>query len=139
MLAFGHWRKWWDDHQFQSLVVERDGYEKEVGYSFRLDWIGVGKEGLVLNDWKTGRGIYPEAHLQVAAEIVALRRLGIPIATGYIVRLPKIDDDPVWRESEVGHMAAGRVYTIEELFEVFCHVKYMFDWLNHTNKPKGVK
>lgn len=134
-LAFTHWQEWWRAHSFQSLAVERDGHHPEVGYSFRLDWVGMDSDGLVLNDWKTGRGIYPDAHLQVAAEIMALRRVGIPIRTGYIVRLPKVEGDPVWREAEVGHMAAGRKYTIEELFDVFCNVKQLWDWLHHTKKP----
>lgn len=134
--SVAHWVNWREQHHLTSLASETDVCHRELHYTGGVDWIAIDDRGLlVVTDWKTGKSIYPEHHLQMAAYITALRHSGIPVDRGYVIRLPKVEGDPEWREVEVGHMAAGRVYTVEELFDVFLGVKRTWDWLHHSNKP----
>lgn len=133
--AFAAWGEWRQGCGFVSLAAEVDVYHEAAGYSGMLDYIGLDAEGIVVNDWKSGKAIYPSHHLQLASYITAVRSLGIPARTGFIIQLPKVDGDPPFKPVEVGHMAAGRVYTVEELFDVFMHVKQLWDWTHHKNKP----
>jgi hypothetical protein len=50
---------------------------------------------IAVPDWKTGKAVYPEAHLQNAAYRQAIREMGhCDPDIGLIVRLPKVYEDP---------------------------------------------
>jgi hypothetical protein len=116
--AFMSWEDW---HKKANLVPER--IEQTIwsnihGYAGTLDVYGTtnmpgkrrGEKGMVddwdypllgprvkvVTDWKTGKGIYPEAILQIAAYGEALIEMGHAERglCGLIVKVPKIVGDP---------------------------------------------
>jgi len=134
-MAFTAWENWKQGSGLVSLAAESDVYHGDVGYTGGLDYMAGRGESVIVTDWKTGKIIDGQAHLQLASYVVAARWLGIPVVAGYIIQLPKVESDPNFKVIELGHMAGGRIYTIEELFEVFCHVKQVWDWIHHTDRP----
>jgi hypothetical protein len=77
-----------------------------------------------LGDWKTGKRIYIEVIMQLAAYIFAAIEMGIiePPVQGCVVRLPKVKTDP---EAEM------QIYSWEEIqagFEAFKHCMGLFHW-----------
>jgi hypothetical protein len=77
---------------------------------------------LTVLDWKTGKAIYPEAHLQNAAYRHALREMGHgdPVQ-GMVVRLPKNEEDP---EFEVQIIEQPE----SELLSIFLNAKFLWHW-----------
>jgi hypothetical protein len=72
-------------------------------------------------DFKTGRSIYPEATLQAAAYITALKEMGHGRPDGgLIVRLPKVTTDPAF---EVCVVPNART-----LMPAFLAARALFDW-----------
>ena len=74
-------------------------------------------------DFKTSKGIYGEALIQVAALIVALRESGQGDAkAGLVLRLPKVDTDPEFEVVDIATRAA-------EWYGIECAVAegYLFD------------
>jgi hypothetical protein len=60
-----------------------------------LDLLAKVNGKLAVIDWKTGKYVYNEAHLQNAAYRQAIREMGHgDPQEGWIVRLPKVVDDP---------------------------------------------
>lgn len=59
-----------DRFHVQPLVTEKSVYLDEFGVAGRFDFVGTIpalSDGIVLGDWKTSNGIYPETKLQTAA------------------------------------------------------------------------
>lgn len=100
--AFMAWEDWRKASNLSVSLVEQVVYSKRYGYAGTLDFAGqVDHEGqrlTVVSDNKTGRAIYKEAHLQVAAYGHALVEMGHAdvMPAGCIVRLPKVEDDPAF-------------------------------------------
>jgi hypothetical protein len=67
-----------------------------------LDAIAIVNNRRMVVDFKTGKAVYPEAHLQNAAYQAAALEMGLgPIDGGLIVRLPKHEADPTFEVVEV--------------------------------------
>jgi hypothetical protein len=78
----------------------------------------------VVGDIKTGKAIYDEARLQVAAYVAALREMehAPPGVWAAVVRLPKVETDP---EPEIRLISPEEQV---ELFSTFLHVRALWNW-----------
>lgn len=85
------WERWWDSARLTPRNVELTVAHPELGYAGTLDAFCHDESGqLVLCDWKTSKGIYPEMLWQVAAYAVAAARQGHPVpARAIVVQIPK--------------------------------------------------
>ena len=82
---------------------------------------------VTLCDWKTGKAVYYEAHLQNAAYRVAVREMGIadPKA-GLILRLPKTKEEPGFE--------AVPARDERQCFEVFLAAKKLWQDMQETDR-----
>ena len=94
--AVESWKDWAGSVHLEPLAIERTVYCLECGYAGTLDLYARVKGVPTVLDWKSGKGIYPEAFLQNLAYRHAASRAGLPSSQGLIVRLPKQLDDPAW-------------------------------------------
>jgi hypothetical protein len=94
MRAVCAWLDWARDVDFQPQLAERVIYCPQCAYAGALDAYGKVQGHLTLVDLKTGRAVYREAHLQVAAYKHALQREGFVVDGALILRLPKTAADP---------------------------------------------
>ena len=110
----------------ESLVARQpESYRDELS-----QYIGTRQKSI--QDWKTGKRIYLEAGLQIAAYRQAMIEMGHADETcfGIIVRLPKVETDP---DFEV------RLYPLSELtklFTAFLHVKKVWEWVRQEEDKK---
>ncbi|HAM41717.1 MAG TPA: hypothetical protein DCP69_10390 [Candidatus Omnitrophica bacterium] len=127
--AFMSYEDWRKATKLVPVAIEQVVWSTQHRYAGTMDLFAdvliepYGSCHVVL-DWKTGKGIYPEALLQNAAYVQALIEMGhaTTLVHGAVVRLPKVETDP---EFEV------RIITPEEqveLFKVFVNVKALWDW-----------
>ena len=128
--AFMVYEEWRKASNLSVSLVEQVVYSKRYGYAGTLDWGGEIDHDLgngrvtVVGDWKSGKAVYPEAHLQIAAYGHALLEMGYAsvMPAGCIVRLPKVETDP---EPEVLVIPAERM---KALHRVFLNVLELWKW-----------
>lgn len=134
--AFMVYEEWRKAANLSITLVEQVVYSKRYGYAGTMDFGGeidqVGGRITVLGDFKTGKAIYAESHLQVAAYAHALVEMGYAttMPAGCIVRLPKVDTDP---EPEVLVIPAERM---KELHRVFLHVLELWKWQDSNRERR---
>lgn len=105
----------------KPLVIERVVYSTIHGYAGTMDLLARVNGQLTLIDFKTGKGVYAESHLQSAAYATALAEMGYAApARALIVRLPKVETDPAFEVVAVPPAA--------ELLPVFLAVKTLWTW-----------
>jgi hypothetical protein len=93
--AFMSWQDWRRAVNLKVVAVEQVVYSQKYGYAGTLDLVAYVSDILTVLDWKTGKAVYSEAHLQNAALRQALREMGHgDPKQGLIVRLPKVETDP---------------------------------------------
>lgn len=93
--AFMAWEDWRKAVKLKPVMVEQVVYSKKHGYAGTLDLLAEVDGVLTVIDWKTGKAVYAEAHLQNSAYRQALREMGHgDPKQGLIVRLPKVESDP---------------------------------------------
>lgn len=128
--AFMAWQDWAKAANLSVNFVEEVVWSKRYGYAGTLDFAGqIDHEGQRVHtvaDNKTGRAIYKEAHLQIAAYGHALVEMGHAdvMPAGCIVRLPKVDTDPQFEVLIISpeDMKANH--------KVFLHVLELWRWLD---------
>ena len=80
--------------KFKPLMVEFTVVSHKYGYAGTADLLAEVNGVLTLVDWKTGKSVYREAHLQNAAYRQAVREMGLgDPQQGLILRLPKSTED----------------------------------------------
>jgi hypothetical protein len=93
--AFMAWQDWRKAVNLKPIAIEQVIWSRTHGYAGTLDLLAEVDGVLTVIDWKTGKAVYPEAHLQNAAYRQAIREMGHgDPKQGLIVRLPKIETDP---------------------------------------------
>lgn len=128
--AFMAWEDWKKSANLSVNLIEQVVYSKRYGYAGTLDFAGEvdheGKRMTVVADNKTGRAIYKEAHLQVAAYGHALVEMGHAdvMPAGCIVRLPKIESDPAFEVLVIPPE------TMKANHKVFLSVLDLWKWLD---------
>jgi hypothetical protein len=87
-----------------------------------------------LLDWKTGKAIYREAHLQNAAyrfAVLEMKLIPVQPIEGMIVRLPKTETDPEFEIFEVKE-------PLPDLLFIFEQVHGLWKWLNAKEELKEI-
>jgi len=88
--AMRSYRMWREDSTIVPLWTEQTIWSLEYGYAGSADLVGMDGSKLVVLDWKTGKGVYNEAGLQVAAYAHAIEELtGQKVAEGRVIHLDK--------------------------------------------------
>jgi hypothetical protein len=125
--AFSIFETWAKKVSLKPILVEQTVYSCTHGYAGTMDLLAEVDGILTIVDFKTGKAVYSEAHLQNAAYRTALREMGHGDAKqGIIVRLPKneVDPDPeiVTCDDET------------ECLEIFLSVKKLWHFLQAKDK-----
>ena len=119
--AFMAWQDWARSVALKPLLIEQTVYSRVHGYAGTMDLVAEVNGVRTLIDFKTGKAIYSEAHLQNVAYQVALSEMGHDgVQAGMIVRLPKRQDDPAFEVADTPPVA--------DLFETFLAVKQLWKW-----------
>lgn len=116
-------RTWQDEAQFVTVAAEKLVFSREHGYAGTVDLIGTLNGRLAVLDIKTGRGVYPEYKLQLAAYAIARGEM-----TGHI---PEVCMNLHVRSDFT--VAEANVFTAAELFplfQTFLAAKRLFEWLS---------
>lgn len=87
--CFASWLRWWDGSGLTVVGIETVVYSHDYGFAGRIDVLAEKKGKQYVLDWKTGKDIYPEAHLQNVAYRAALDEMGMKTHGGAMVLLPK--------------------------------------------------
>jgi hypothetical protein len=128
--AFMVYEDWRKGANLSVSLVEQVVYSKRYGYAGTLDLGGqIDHENqrlFIVGDFKTGKAVYKEAHLQVAAYAHALVEMGYAdvMPAGCIVRLPKVESDP---KPEIVVIPAEQM---KALHKVFLSVLDLWKWLD---------
>ena len=119
--AFMVFEDWAKKVNLKPIFIEQTVYSKQYGYAGTMDLFAEVDGKPTVIDWKTGKAVYAEAHLQNAAYRHALREMGHgdPVQ-GIIVRLPKNETDP---EPE-----AVTADDEAESLQAFLHFKAGWEW-----------
>lgn len=125
--AFMAFQDWAKEVELEPIFIEQAVWSKTHGYAGTMDLFARVQGKTTLIDFKTGKSIYGEAHLQNVAYQVALEEMGhgLPEAGGLILRLPKVESDPSFE--------VGVVPPREELFPVFLSCIRLWRWW-HANE-----
>ncbi len=117
-MAFEDWAK---SVSLKPVLIEQVVYSKLYQFAGTMDLLARVNGALTLVDFKTGKGIYPEAFLQSAAYQTALCEMGyVTPSAGLIVRLPKVETDPAFE--------VGEVPPVMDLLPVFLATKTVWEW-----------
>lgn len=99
--AFMAWEDWRKSVNLKPVYIEQNVWSDVFGYAGTMDLLAYVNGVLTVLDWKTGKAVYPEAHLQNAAYRNAVREMGHgDPQQGLIVRLPKTETDPAFEVVE---------------------------------------
>jgi hypothetical protein len=138
--GFMAWEDWRKQANLVPLAIEQTIWHGRNGYAGTLDLMAEldtpwGKRGIAIIDWKSGKGIYPEALLQNAAYVSAARYLNHADEQthGLIVRVPKMETDP---DFEVRWIRSGEQ---PALLDTFLAVFRLWRWLDEQNDQKEAK
>lgn len=126
--------KWWKGSGLVAMPKKSEFtvHSKKLGVAGTLDLLAKlkGKDTLMVLDWKTGSGVYPEAFFQVVMYIMCLNEMGFNTKAGIIVHAAR-DGSPIKLHQVIpGH---GRAPSFDK-------VKRLIDFWKMLNvKKKGSK
>lgn len=120
--AFMAWEDWAKSVNLEPIASEQVIWSHSHEYAGTLDLLAKVNGRLSVIDWKTGKAVYSEAHLQNAAYRQAIQEMGHGEALdGYIVRLPKVMDDPKFEAVPANDQ--------KKCFDVFLHTQRLWLWI----------
>jgi hypothetical protein len=119
--AFMAWEDWAKSVHLKPMLIEQTVFSLTHGYAGTMDLLAEVGGRVTLLDFKTGKAIYAEAHLQNVAYQAALAEMGhVQAEQGMIVRLPKNEQDPGFETATCPAVA--------DLFPTFLAVKSVWEW-----------
>lgn len=119
--AFMAWEDWAKSVNLKPLLIEQQVFSLTYGYAGTMDLLAEVNGLVTLVDFKTGKAVYAEAHLQNVAYQAALIEMGhLKPDQGMIVRLPKNETDPGFE--------AVTCPSVADLLPTFLHVKSVWEW-----------
>lgn len=119
--AFMAYQDWATSVSLKPLFIEQTVFSRTHAYAGTMDLLAEVSGAVTLVDFKTGKAIYAEAHLQNVAYQAALCEMGyVAPAGGVIVRLPKVQTDPAFEVAVVP--------PVSELLPTFLAVKDVWRW-----------
>ena len=123
-------RAWAESVNLAPRLIEQTVWSRAHQYAGTMDLLAEVNGVSTLVDFKTGKAVYPEAHLQNAAYQTALAEMGHATpAAGLIVRLPKVRTDPDFELVPVPPIA--------ELMPVFLAVRQLWQWTADNDAAKA--
>jgi len=124
---------WAERVRLAPRLIEQTVWSKKHRYAGTMDLLADVDGVLTLVDFKTGKAIYPEAHVQNVAYQVALAEMGHAApAEGLIVRLPKVS-------TEKDELEFATVPPVADLFPVFLAVREVWQWSFDQDAAKRAK
>lgn len=128
--CFESWLAWWNGAGFEVVGIETVVHSARFGYAGRIDLLASWKKKLYVIDWKTGKDIYGEAHLQNIAYCAALEEMGMgKINGGAMLLLPK-------EGGKVKVVPRRKDIAISDFLDVFAAWKVL---RKLNNQPTGEK
>lgn len=119
--AFMAFQDWANSVSLKPIYIEQTVFSLVHGYAGTMDLLAEVHGVPTLIDFKTGKSIYAEAHLQNVAYQAALVEMGHqPAQGGRIVRLPKVQTDPAFE--------VGVVPPVADLLPAFLSVIQVWRW-----------
>jgi hypothetical protein len=116
-------RAWQDEAQFVPNASEKLVISREHEYAGTADLIGTLNGRLALLDIKTGRGLYPEYKLQLAAYAVAWSEM-----TGHFPEVcANLHVKSDFTITEANTFTGAELFP---LFQTFLAAKHLFEWLS---------
>jgi hypothetical protein len=130
-IAVSSWQNWREEVNLKPISVESVVVSHKYQYAGTMDYLCAEVNGVeTLCDWKTGKRVYYEAHIQNAAYRVAIREMGIADPKqGLILRLPKTKEEPGFE--------AVPARDEQPCFEVFLACKKL--WQDMQEQDKWLK
>ena len=121
---------------YMDGMVEAPVYNRAERYAGTLDGIchirsSAGEWRRVLIDYKTGKGVYPEVALQLAAYRHA-EFIGAP--DGSEIPMPQVDACVVLHIPDEGEYQLIEVRADDEVFQAFKYVREVFRFMEETSK-----
>ncbi len=124
--AVGAFLKWRDRTKFEMIKSESVVFSKKFGYAGTADVIGRIKDGVVLGDFKTSKGIYPEYSLQtVAYKYAAEEMTGERIPNVMIYRFGKDGSFEDYTVPQTSHA---------DLIDRFIDAKRLWEWQRESQR-----
>jgi len=127
MTAF---RDWLEDFEPVFEAVEAPCFSRSQRYAGTLDAIIVVDGQKLLIDYKTGKGVYPEVGLQLAAYRYAETFLGMPDASE--APMPEVDGCAVVHLKPNGTYDFIPIRADQEVWRAFLYAREVFRFLNET-------
>lgn len=122
MLAATHYENWRKEVCFRPVRSEQVVWSVKHKFAGTYDILGYACDVLSLCDIKTGKAVYDEVKLQLAAYVMALDEMGLErVSQGIVIRLPKVDTDPDFE--------AVTVTNLDYHYEAFLHVRAAWQWV----------
>lgn len=92
--VFGNFEKWAESVDLEPVALEFRLFHERHNYGGTGDLAAYATfpskpRGLYLGDWKTSKGIWPEQRIQIGAYRGAWEAMGLPVAGGFLLHLPK--------------------------------------------------
>lgn len=116
---------------YEDGMVEAPVYNRAERYAGTLDGICTLGGRKVLIDYKTGKGVYPETALQLAAYRHA-EFIGAP--DGSEIPMPEVDATVVLHIPDDGEYQLIEVASGPEIFQAFKYVREVFRFMEETSK-----
>lgn len=122
---------WLDDYKPEFTHTECTFYSKEHAYAGTADFIAwIGSEPqLVLGDYKTGKGVYPEVALQLAA----YRYADFMVIDGKETDMPPIEAGAVVHVQKESY-AHIPIRCDQQVFYAFRSARDLFGWEQEVSK-----
>lgn len=120
-----------EDHEPDYHNVEASVFNRSENYAGTLDSICTIAGRRYLLDIKTGKGVYPETALQLAAYRYSEFIAG---ADGAEIPMPEVDGCAVLHLPEAGGYELIEVRADPDVFRAFLYVREVFKWQSETAK-----
>lgn len=144
--ALKGFKQFFEDCKPEIIENEKIIFSKKHGFAGTLDFVGritlpatknrKAKKMLVLLDYKTGKGIYPEYELQVAAYLMAYKEM---MKTKYIKNLLRGKLNVGLLHLGVNNKCGYSLKFVDsplKSFKYFLTVKKMWQFVNPSTEPK---
>lgn len=125
-VSFASFQKWRETAKLEPVRIEQVVWSDIYGFAGTMDLHArILGDCMVIADWKTGKAVYPEARMQVAAYRQAYIEMGHADQSlhGMVLRLPKNPEDPAPECVLIPPADCDRY------FDVFLNVKALWQWL----------
>jgi len=127
MWAYMSWQDWAKSVHLKPIYIEQTVWSRTHGYAGTLDLLAEVNGVETVLDWKSGKAVYMESHLQNGAYRQAIREMGhADPKQGLIVRLPKNESDPAFEVVQANDEA--------ESLDIFLHFMAGWQWQQKYDK-----